>query len=109
MGTVNSSEALDSAFIDLICQDEDLVRAEFDALVAASWRLPPPEPPAVPRPADEPPGWPATHAEKGVPQAGRRPGGAGLRRQRSPPNGSEVRPTIRYHDRHGWGIAHRQR
>ncbi|MFI7373790.1 hypothetical protein ACIBSW_27230 [Actinoplanes sp. NPDC049668] len=25
------------AFIDLVCQDDDLLRADFDALVAASW------------------------------------------------------------------------
>jgi hypothetical protein len=85
MGTVNDSRAVDSAFIDLLCQDDDLVRAEFDALVAASWHLPPPLPPAAPRPADQPPSrsWPA--AREAPPTAGRRPIGAGLRHQRSPP------------------------
>jgi len=85
MGTVQSSEALESVFIDLICQDDELVRAEFDALVAASWRLPPPEPPAPPRPADQPPGPPAPIPYRLVRLVGRRPDGATLRRQRSPP------------------------
>ncbi len=37
----------DEAFTDLVCSDDDLVRAEFDALIRASWRPPvPPVPPA---------------------------------------------------------------
>jgi hypothetical protein len=40
----------DEAFTDLISGDEDLVRAEFDALIAASWQQPPPPPPAPPAP-----------------------------------------------------------
>ena len=43
----------DEAFTDLISSDDDLVRAEFDALINASW--PPPAPPA-PSHADSPPG-----------------------------------------------------
>jgi len=53
------------AFVDLVCQDDDLVRAEFDAIVAAAWPEPPapPPPPAPPGPGDRPaaepgpPGW----------------------------------------------------
>ena len=30
-----------SAFIELVCSDEELVRAEFDAIVAAAWTSPP--------------------------------------------------------------------
>jgi hypothetical protein len=48
------------AFVDLLCQDEDLVRAEFDAIIAAAWPVPP-MPPALPAPpgSDErPPRWP---------------------------------------------------
>ena len=45
----------DEAFTDLICSDDDLVRAEFDALIRSSWR--PPVPPAPPAPAvTDPPG-----------------------------------------------------
>ncbi len=39
----------DEAFTDLVCGDDDLVRAEFDALIRSSWR--PPVPPAPPAPA----------------------------------------------------------
>jgi hypothetical protein len=34
----------DDAFTELVCSDDELVRAEFDALIRASWR--PPAPPA---------------------------------------------------------------
>jgi len=43
------------AFVDLVCRDDDLVRAEFDAIVAGWDALPePPEPPAPPPPAAPP-------------------------------------------------------
>ncbi len=43
----------DDAFTDLICSDDELVRAEFDALIRASWRPPaPPAPAAAAGPAD---------------------------------------------------------
>jgi len=44
----------DEAFTDLISGDEDWVRAEFDALIAASWQQPPPPPPPAPPEADPP-------------------------------------------------------
>lgn len=79
---------IDDAFLDIICHDEELLRAEFDALVAASWDEPPPPPPppAGPRPADNPPPRPAapTATEQEVPPRSHRPAPAG-RRQRSPP------------------------
>jgi len=37
----------DEEFTDLISRDEDLVRAEFDALIAGSWHVPPRTPPAA--------------------------------------------------------------
>jgi hypothetical protein len=74
-------------FIDLVCQDEQLLRAEFDALIAASWPTPPrPVPPAPPqRPAPLEPGRSALTADdrptptRHVPDADR------WRRQRGPP------------------------
>jgi hypothetical protein len=46
----------DEAFTDLISSDEDLVRAEFDALINGAWQTPPPPPPAPPAPpASTPP------------------------------------------------------
>jgi hypothetical protein len=38
----------DEAFTDLITQDEELVRQEFDALIGGSWRHPSPPPPSAP-------------------------------------------------------------
>jgi hypothetical protein len=45
----------DEAFTDLIINDDDLVREEFDALVGASWpNHPPPAPPPAASPAAAP-------------------------------------------------------
>jgi hypothetical protein len=49
------------AFLSLLCQDDELVRAEFDAIIAAAWSTEPPPPPPVPAPPgpdDRPTGWP---------------------------------------------------
>lgn len=40
----------DEAFLELICADDDLLRAEFEAIVAASWVGPPDRPRPVPTP-----------------------------------------------------------
>jgi hypothetical protein len=48
-GTALSPEwdrGFDEAFTELISSDPDLVRAEFDALIGASFNEPPPPPPA---------------------------------------------------------------
>ncbi|GGN95074.1 hypothetical protein GCM10010112_84980 [Actinoplanes lobatus] len=84
---VPAAAAVQDAFIDLVCQDDDLLRAEFDALVAASWHTPPgPPPPAPPR--RPPPGaahsaTPAIHT--GRPYTGGTPTRRQDRRQRAPP------------------------
>lgn len=41
-------------FLDLVCADEDLLRAEFDAIIDATWSPPPARPPASPSRADRP-------------------------------------------------------
>jgi hypothetical protein len=38
----------DEAFTDLVAQDDELIRQEFDALISASWEHRPPAPPAPP-------------------------------------------------------------
>jgi len=38
----------DEAFTDLVCSDDDLVRAEFDALINGEWHPPVPSAPPVP-------------------------------------------------------------
>lgn len=79
------TRTVDETFLDLVTRDDDLVRAEFDALIAASWDAPPPPPPAAPAPADRPPGWPEP-SHPGPPRlADRRRPGRRVSRQRSPP------------------------
>lgn len=41
-------------FLDLICADTDLLRAEFEAIIDATWSPPPAHPPASPGRADRP-------------------------------------------------------
>ena len=43
-------ESTDEAFLELLCADDDLVRSEFEAIVAASWVGPPHRPTPVPSP-----------------------------------------------------------
>lgn len=84
------SDRVFDEFIDLICQDDELVRDEFETLVAACWDLAPPPagPPAPPRPARRPPGWPVASATDICPDPP--PPWPPLRRrwnrQRSPPD-----------------------
>jgi len=47
----------DETFADLVSNDEELTRGEFDALIAASW--PPPPPPPAPSDAEGPSGYPS--------------------------------------------------
>ncbi|HEY0805430.1 MAG TPA: hypothetical protein VGD84_10205, partial [Pseudonocardiaceae bacterium] len=54
--TSDTTEAVWDEFLAVICADEEWVRAEFDALIAAQWPDPPPPAPA-PRPALPPPSY----------------------------------------------------
>jgi hypothetical protein len=38
--TQPSTRAMDEQFCELLCADEDLLRAEFDAIIAAEWPSP---------------------------------------------------------------------
>jgi hypothetical protein len=58
-GQVDLPRCTDADFIDVVCADEDLLRAEFEAIVAATWPEPPstpadPLPAAARRPVDRP-------------------------------------------------------
>lgn len=51
------TSTVDEEFLDLILADDDLLQAEFDAIVAASWSdldRPPPRPKSPPPPAGPP-------------------------------------------------------
>ena len=78
---------VDEQFLDLICSDEDLLRAEFDAIITAEWPSPPANTPgrgaADGRPAS------GAHRQPVVRVAGpvarpRHPGIGGWARQLSP-------------------------
>jgi len=77
-------------FLALVCADEELLRAEFDAIIAAAWDQP--TPPTRPRPTRRPPGPPAPRRERrvdasagGSPGQQHYPAGEGRCRQRAPP------------------------
>jgi hypothetical protein len=83
-----TARTVDEQFVDLICNDQDLLAAEFDAIIAAAW----PTPPAA-RPGR---GALGEHAGRGtarraadpvrdLPTLPRHPGVGGWARQRSPP------------------------
>ena len=84
-GLTRASE--DEEFLALVCADEQLLRAEFDAIVAAEWPGPPPDAPGG-RCDRERPGRPRTGRPARVTTP---PGTCGhgrigaRRRQRSPP------------------------
>jgi WS/DGAT/MGAT family acyltransferase len=42
MAQQSSTRGLEAEFLDLICADEELLRAEFDAIIAAGWPTSPP-------------------------------------------------------------------
>jgi len=82
-------------FLELICSDPDLVRAEFDAIVAAGW----PEDPRVPAARRPAPG-PSRRVRRSVPTAdppagSDAPGPDAWARQRSPPDPSTKDPITR--------------
>ncbi|MFC6016830.1 hypothetical protein ACFP2T_11505 [Plantactinospora solaniradicis] len=89
----NSSEtrSVHEAFVELVQHDDDLMRAEFDALIDACWHWPPPPPPARPQPVPRPPLWPVGPLvdDLFVPLDAA-PEGARWRRQRAPPATRDV-------------------
>jgi len=82
----------DEEFLALLCADEELLRAEFDAIIAAEWPTTPPR-----RPCGEHAAGPSSHSSARRFRAGqlrlpnwpRRPGIGGWARQRSPPFGGQ--------------------
>jgi hypothetical protein len=81
---------VDGEFAELICADDQWLREEFDALIAASYGRPPARP-GPPAPPHNPPGW----RPRRYSPAARRPhtptgtwtaaSSGTIRRQRSPP------------------------
>jgi len=83
-----SSLAAEEEFLAIVCSDEDLVRAEFDAIIAAEWPSLPPDTPEDDAPVERSPGA-ARRQPRGrqarLPKWPRHPGVGGWSRQRSPP------------------------
>jgi len=72
-------------FLAVLCADEELLRAEFDAIVDANWDAPPPVPPARPGGPDRRPAPVRPPRRIPRPAPGRHPAGRGPARERSPP------------------------
>src|SRR5690349_16486263 len=98
-GTGDSTRTVDEQFLDLICSDQDLLRAEFDAIIAAEWPSPPTTTPrrgaAGERPTSDAPRGAAALGARPVTRP-RHPGIGEWARQRSPPPRQP-----RTHDRKG--------
>jgi hypothetical protein len=81
-------DVVDEQFLALICADEELLRAEFDAIIAAGWGQP--RRPAL-RPRPRGPALPSgprsrcPRVDGGIHAPQREPGGEGRSRQRAPP------------------------
>jgi hypothetical protein len=85
---VDATPNTDEQFLELLCGDEDLLRAEFDAIIAAEWPSPPPAEPECGAGAEQRPrrGWQRRKAGVAArPNQPRHPGIGGWTRQRSPP------------------------
>ena len=83
-----ATRGTDEQFLELVCADEDLLRAEFDAIIAAEWPSPPPADPdrgagaeRRPRPAR----LRRAASTPALPSRPRHPRVGGWTRQRAPP------------------------
>ncbi|HET8600028.1 MAG TPA: hypothetical protein VFL99_06855 [Segeticoccus sp.] len=87
VGTDHAAEAVEEEFWALICSDEELLNAEFEAIIAAE-RPSPPAPAAGRRAYQHRWGMPAPGRVDALPPAARpaHPGIDGWSRQRSPPH-----------------------
>ena len=83
-----SVPSVDEQFFDLICNDVELVAAEFDAIIAAEWPTPPPSTPGRGVAGGQPTDGTARHAVAcggGRSAQPSHPGIGGWARERSPP------------------------
>ena len=90
----------DEQFIDWLCADEDLLRAEFDAIIAAEWPGPPPAPPDRGTAAERGPRRTRHRAATrtaGLPSRPGHPDTGDRTRQRSPPPTASDNPRPERH------------
>ena len=83
-------EAVDELFVELMCADEELLAAEFEAIVAAGWpeqpRVPPPRRGEPTEPGKDPDGRVVSEAVRVASRSWRMPSRQ-PERERSPPLG----------------------
>ena len=83
---VEATHSADEQFLDLLLADEDLLRAEFDGIIAAEWPGPPRDRPSRGVRAEQQPGETRRRVRAaGPPGRPRHPRTGGWPRQRSPP------------------------
>jgi hypothetical protein len=88
----SAAQTVDEQFLALVCSDEDLLRAEFDAIIAAEWPSPPANTPAHGAADGRRGGGAHRHqlARVAGPVARPHPGIGGWARQRSPPPATAI-------------------
>ena len=86
-GSVDDTPSTQQQFLDLLLGDEELLRAEFDAIIAAAWPGSPPNLPHRRVLGESDPGGKRRHRATATQAPGprRRPHVDGSARQRSPP------------------------
>jgi hypothetical protein len=87
---VAAAEVVEEEFLAIVYADEELLRAEFDAIIATSWSQPgqPARPGRTPRPTPtEQPRREGVDSVAGLAGPQHYPGDEGRSRQRGPPNG----------------------
>lgn len=84
----DDTRSAEDQFLDLLLADDDLLQAEFDAIIAAEWPGPPPDMPRRRIRGGPDPGRRRRHRATATksPGAGQRPPVDGSARQRSPPS-----------------------
>jgi hypothetical protein len=83
-----STLAAEDEFLAIVCSDEDLVQAEFDAIIAAQWPGLPPDPPEDDDAVERSPGpmpIPPIRGRARLSDRPHHPGIGGWSRERSPP------------------------
>jgi hypothetical protein len=86
--SADCTRSAEEEFLDLLLADDDLLRAEFDAIIAAEWPEPPADRPGSSVAGRPPGGGPSRRAAdpvRGPVSRPRHPGIGGWARQRSPP------------------------
>ena len=89
MPGVDTTRRVDETFLELLCADEELLRAEFDAIIAAEWPSAPPGLPGLSADAEQRRRRTRQRREASaatLPRWHRDPGAGGWYRQRSPPS-----------------------